>query len=64
MSKACSHTAAVAYKVEAAIRTGLTEIASTSTLCQWNDMSRKKAQPAPISQINFQWPKYTQCSRC
>ena len=40
--KSCSHAAALAFKAEAALQTGLTKTASTSFLCQCNDMSRKK----------------------
>jgi len=40
--KSCSHAAAIAFKVEAAVRTGAAMTATTSKLCQWNNMSRKK----------------------
>jgi hypothetical protein len=37
---------------------GLNVTASTSSLCKWNDMSRRKAEPAPLSCIDFKRPKY------
>ena len=40
--KSCSHAAALAFKAEVALQTGLTKTASTSFLRQCNDMSRKK----------------------
>lgn len=56
--KAYSNAAAVAYKVESDIRTSLTTTANTSSLCSWIDMSRRKADPAPMSCIDFKRPKY------
>lgn len=50
----------MAFKVEAAIRTGLTTTASTSSLCAWNDLSRKKAEPSILSKIDFRRRKYGQ----
>ncbi|XP_052799759.1 uncharacterized protein LOC128231246 isoform X1 [Mya arenaria] len=58
VGKACSYAAALAYNVEAAIRLGLRDNACTSSLCTWNDMSRKKAQPARLTEIDFKRPKY------
>lgn len=40
IGKACSHAAALAYKVDAVRR--FDDTASTSLLCAWNDMSKKK----------------------
>lgn len=58
--KACSHAAAVAYKVDALRRLKSEESACTSLLCSWNDMSKKKATPAMLKDIDFQRPKYGQ----
>ena len=40
--KACSHAAALAYKIDALRRLKEEESACTSFLCSWNDMSKKK----------------------
>ena len=40
IGKACSHAAALAYKVDAVRR--FDDTASTSLLSAWNDMSKKK----------------------
>ena len=42
---------------------GLVDTAVTSKACKWNDMSRKKVDPAPLSQIDFTRPKLSQTVR-
>ena len=39
--KACSHAAAIAFKIEFAVRAGLVESAPTDELCKWNVTSKK-----------------------
>ncbi len=39
---ACSHIAAVLFKVDAAVRLGLTERAVTSVACMWNKCYKEK----------------------
>eukprot|EP00112_Aurelia_sp_Birch-Aquarium-sp1_P018060 Seg4256.2 transcript_id=Seg4256.2/GoldUCD/mRNA.D3Y31 product="hypothetical protein" protein_id=Seg4256.2/GoldUCD/D3Y31 len=57
LGSACSHIAALLFKLEAAVHYNLNEqTASTSQLCAWKT-SRKCVTPAPLSAINFSRPK-------
>ena len=57
--RACSHVAALLFKIEAASRLNLRDpTAPTSVLCKWNS-SRKNVQPAPGKLINFNRVKKT-----
>ena len=42
LGEACSHVAAVLFKVEACIRLGLEELSPTSLPCKWNQTFSKK----------------------
>ena len=55
---ACSHIAAVLFKLEAYFRMDLHKVASISKLCQWK-RSRQQIAPAPYVKINFGRPKQT-----
>ena len=53
LGSACSHLAALLFKIESACHLKLTEgISPTSILCEWNK-SKKSVQPAIIKLINF-----------
>ena len=54
---ACSHVAALLFKIESACHSKLTEgILPTSVLCEWKK-SKKSIQPGPIKLINFSCPR-------
>ena len=53
LGSACSHVAALLFKLEAAVRYKLNQpTACTSQLCAWK-ASKKHVNPAPIKAINF-----------
>ena len=52
VGSACSHVAAVLFKLQACVQLGMNEKACTSKLCQWN-VSRRKANPVPLQQMSF-----------
>ena len=53
LGSACSHVAALLFKIESACHLKLTEgILPTSVLCEWKK-SKKSVQPAPIKLINL-----------
>ena len=57
LGSACSHLAALLFKIESACHLKLTEgISPTSVLCEWNK-SKKSVQPATIKLINFSRPR-------
>ena len=57
LGSACSHVAALLFKIESASHLKLTEgISPTSVLCEWKK-SKKSVQPAPIKLINFGRPR-------
>ena len=56
LASACSHIAAVLFKLEAYFRMDLHKVASTSKLCQWK-RSRQQVASAPLGKINFGRPK-------
>ncbi|XP_036002672.1 uncharacterized protein LOC118565784 [Fundulus heteroclitus] len=51
LGEVCSHVAALLFKVEMAVKMGLTQSSSTSKACQWNSSFRKEVTPATISGI-------------
>ena len=53
---ACSHVAAVLFKLQACVQLGMNKKACTSKLCQWN-VSRRKADPVPLQQMSFKRPR-------
>ena len=61
LGSACSHVAAVLYKLEPAVHFELNKpTASTSMLCSWKP-SKRNVQPSPAALINFARPKKTHC---
>lgn len=52
LGSACSHTAAVLFKLEAACDIKRTENSPTSELCAWK-RSKKNVQSAPLQCMNF-----------
>ena len=53
LGETCSHVAAMLYKIETAVRTGMTNVTPTDLPCQWNQNFTKSVTPAPISKIQF-----------
>lgn len=56
LGSACSHVAALLFKLQACTQLGINKVACTSKLCSWNK-SRRKAHPAPLIELNFKRPK-------
>lgn len=57
LGSACSHVAALLFKLEAAVHLNMNEKeAPTSQLCAWKSCKRQ-VEPAPLSVINFKKPK-------
>ena len=57
LGSACSHVAALLFKIELASHLKFTKgISPTSVLCEWKK-SKKSVQPAPIKLINFSRPR-------
>ena len=48
LGEVCSHAAALLFKVEAAVKLGLTTASSTSEACAWNRTYREKIDPIPL----------------
>lgn len=59
LGSACSHVAALLFKLEACIRIGGNKVAVTSELCAWN-RCRKNAVPTLLQNINFKRPRKDQ----
>ncbi|WAQ94074.1 hypothetical protein MAR_006545, partial [Mya arenaria] len=57
LGEACSHIAALLFKMMSAALYGLNEKSRTSVSCAWNQFYRKKVQPKPVDMINFDNPK-------
>ncbi len=53
LGESCSHIGAPLFKVEAAVRAGLTKRACTDDACKWNVDLMKKIEPTEIAKINF-----------
>ena len=58
MGEACSHIAAILFKIEAAVRLGLNDPACTSKTCVWNQHYRKKVEVTTAEAIDFSHPKH------
>ena len=56
LDSACSHLAALLFKLQACSMMDLNKVACTSKLCAWKK-SRTQANPAPFLAINFRRPK-------
>ena len=52
MGQFCSHVAAAMYRIEAAVRNGLTNLSSTSTASQWL-RNHKDVQPMKVKDMKF-----------
>lgn len=50
LGEACSHVAALMFKVQIAVHMGLTTKSSTSDICKWNSSFRKEVN---IRKINL-----------
>ena len=53
LGETCSHVASVLYKIEKAVRIGITEQVCTDLPCTWNQSFTKNVDAAPVNQINF-----------
>ncbi|XP_047141028.2 uncharacterized protein LOC124816062 [Hydra vulgaris] len=53
LGETCSHVAAMLYKIEAAVRIGMTSSTSTDLPCQWNQTFTKSIVGSPVAQINL-----------
>lgn len=60
LGEACSHIAAVLFKIEAAVKLGLNHQSQTSAACVWNRHYKEKVTPTRVSDMNFRKPKYGQ----
>ena len=56
LGSACSHVAALLFKLQMCSQMDMNKIASTSKLCAWN-RSRKHVESAPLKIIDFRRPK-------
>ncbi|XP_065909342.1 uncharacterized protein [Dysidea avara] len=59
LGEVCSHIAAILFKVETAVRLGLTKPSCTSTSCNWNNWYKENINPAEVRNINFVKPKHS-----
>ena len=53
----CNHLAAILFRVEYAVKTGLTKPSSTSQSCVWNDQAADIAPSEPILLAEQMWTK-------
>ncbi|XP_069108751.1 uncharacterized protein [Argopecten irradians] len=51
LGEVCSHVGALLFKVEIAVKMGLTQTSSTSKACQWNSSFRKEVTPTTVTEI-------------
>ncbi|XP_057306788.1 uncharacterized protein LOC130644983 isoform X2 [Hydractinia symbiolongicarpus] len=58
LGETCSHVAATLYKIEAAVRLGLTTQTPTDVPCQWNQNFTKDVNPSPVASIQMYSPKF------
>ncbi|XP_070550367.1 uncharacterized protein [Ptychodera flava] len=55
----CIHVTAMFFRIEAAVRTGQTNFACTSKLCQWNiPKGKTKIKPMRVRDMNFKAAKF------
>ena len=52
LGEVCSHVGALLFKVDMAVKLGLTQKSSTSKACEWNKTFRKEVQPTPIADMD------------
>ena len=50
LGEVCSHVAAILFKIEVAVKLGLTKTSSTSEACKWNKTFREKISSLPVIQ--------------
>ena len=50
LGEVCSHVAAILFKIEVAVKLGLTKTSSTSEACKWNKTFREKVSSLPVIQ--------------
>ncbi|XP_070555668.1 uncharacterized protein [Ptychodera flava] len=56
----CIHITAMFFRVEAAVRTGQTNVACTSKLCQWNIPAKKThIEPLRVKDMDFKVSKFS-----
>ena len=53
LGETCSHVAAVLFKIEAAVRMGLTKMTPTDLPCRWNQNFTKNVLGCPVALINM-----------
>ncbi|XP_065654377.1 uncharacterized protein LOC136080930 [Hydra vulgaris] len=53
LGETCSHVVAMLYKIEAAVRIGMTSPTPTDLPCQWNQTFIKNIVGFPVSSINL-----------
>lgn len=53
LGESCSHVGALLFKIEAAVRVGVTKKICTEVACQWNNDFIKKIHGVPVSDILF-----------
>ena len=52
LGEVCSHVAALLFKVEIAVKMGLTRTSSTSDACKWNASFRKQLEPLTLQEMH------------
>ena len=57
LGETCSHVAAMLYKIEAAIRVGLTVSTPTELPCEWNETFVRNITGSPVADINLHTEK-------
>ena len=62
MGETCNHVAAAMFRVEAVVRTGLTNPSCTSSANEWLPC-RKDIEPTKIKDLNFDKENFTQRSK-
>jgi len=55
--RACSHVAAILFKVQAAHAAGLTSSTCTDNVCAWNKGRSGNVTPLPLGKMDFKRPK-------
>ena len=57
-SKTCSHVGALLWKIEYAVKSGLTGKSCTDEQMQWNKGSARNLEPGVLEEMDFKKPKY------
>lgn len=57
-SKTCSHVGALLWKIEYAVKLGLTGKSCTDEHMQWNKGSTRNLEPGVLEEMDFKRPKY------